>query len=85
MLNCQHSRLRCASRRTRLPPPLCVHSVWLDTTGREIVVRRPVEFDEIGWPCLTDEKMRVEKDQVGAQVPTGRADTWQGGWMVLCC
>ena len=48
-------------------------------------MRRPVEFDEIGWPCLTDEKMRVEKDQVGAQVPTGRADTWQGGWMVLCC
>ncbi|PRW57674.1 Pyruvate kinase [Chlorella sorokiniana] len=39
-------------------------SVWLDTTGREIVVRRPVEFDESGWPCLTDEKMRVEKDQV---------------------
>jgi len=38
--------------------------VWLDTTGREIVVRRPVEFDENGWPRLTGDKMRVDKDQV---------------------
>lgn len=45
------------------PHPIC--SVWLDTTGREVVVRRPVDYDASGWPCIADDKMRVEKDQVG--------------------
>lgn len=50
----------------RAIPCFTPRSVWLDTTGREIVVRRPVEFDESGWPRATDEKMKVERDQVGA-------------------
>ncbi|PSC73194.1 Pyruvate kinase [Micractinium conductrix] len=39
-------------------------SVWLDTTGREVVVRRPVEFDETGWPRQSGDQFTVEKDKV---------------------
>ncbi|KAL4446774.1 hypothetical protein ABPG77_008018 [Micractinium sp. CCAP 211/92] len=38
-------------------------SVWLDTTGREVVVRRAVEYDASGWPRQVDDKMTVQKDQ----------------------
>ncbi|KAL4434114.1 hypothetical protein ABPG75_000555 [Micractinium tetrahymenae] len=38
-------------------------SVWLDTTGREVVVRRPVEYDASGWPRQVDDKMTVQKEQ----------------------
>lgn len=45
-------------RQTR---KLC--SVWLNTAGREMVVRRKVEYDERGWP-LHGESVRAEKGQV---------------------
>ena len=51
-----------------LPPalfaslPAC--SVWLDTFGREVVVRRPVEHEPSGWPRQTGEKkVAVEAGQ----------------------
>lgn len=40
-----------------LRPPLC--SVFLDTTGREVTVRRPVEYDAKGWPTQTGAKSLV--------------------------
>ncbi|GAB4821631.1 hypothetical protein N2152v2_008677 [Parachlorella kessleri] len=46
-----------AMRRTRR---LC--SVWLDTMGREMVVRRKVEYDEGGWPAH-GESLKAEKGQ----------------------
>ena len=46
-------------------PPTNSHSVWLDTTGREVVVRRPIEYDASGWPRQQDQRITVEKDQVG--------------------
>ncbi|EFN57223.1 hypothetical protein CHLNCDRAFT_143690 [Chlorella variabilis] len=48
-----------AMQQTRL-----LWSVWLDTTGREVVVRRPIEYDASGWPRQQDQRITVEKDQV---------------------
>jgi hypothetical protein len=43
--------------------------VWLDTTGREVVVRRPIEFDESGWPHTPNQRLEVAKDQASAGLP----------------
>jgi pyruvate kinase len=39
--------------------------VFLDTVGREVVVRRPVQFDERGWPSQKgDKRFEIKQDQV---------------------
>ncbi|KAI3434821.1 hypothetical protein D9Q98_002878 [Chlorella vulgaris] len=48
-----------AMKQTRL---LC--SVWLDTTGREVMVRRPIEYDSQGWPRQAAGDIKLHKDQV---------------------
>ncbi|KAL4856085.1 ATP-dependent DNA helicase PIF1 [Chlorella vulgaris] len=48
-----------AMKQTRL---LC--SVWLDTTGREVMVRRPIQYDSQGWPRQAAGDIRLHKDQV---------------------
>lgn len=48
-----------AMKRTRR---LC--SVFLDTCGREVVVCRPVEYDELGWPRQTgDTRVTIKQGQ----------------------
>ena len=55
------TNLSTAMQRTRR---LC--SVWLDTTGREMVIRRPVTYDESGWPWVDKEtQLKAVKGQVG--------------------
>lgn len=40
--------------------------MFLDTVGREVVVRRPVQFDERGWPSQKgDKRFEIKQDQVG--------------------
>lgn len=54
------SNLAAAMKRTRR---LC--SVFIDTVGREVTVRRPVEYNADGWPVQTgDKRLLVEDGQV---------------------
>jgi hypothetical protein len=39
-------------------------SVWLDTTGREVMVRRPFQYDSQGWPRQAAGDIKLHKDQV---------------------
>lgn len=54
------SNLAEAMKQTRR---LC--SVFVDTVGREVVVRREVEYDETGWPMQKgDTKVDVKQDEI---------------------
>lgn len=45
---------------------LALCSVFVDTCGREVTVRRAVEYDELGWPRQTgDTRVKVARGQVG--------------------
>lgn len=51
-----------ANRNHTQPARAC--SVFVDTCGREVTVRRPVEYDEVGWPRQTgDTRVAVKKGQ----------------------
>ncbi len=77
------ANLSTAMQRTRR---LC--SVWLDTTGREMVIRRPVTYDESGWPWVDKEtQLKAVKGQVGRRrdvMPLGKELCGGGGGRVGC-
>ena len=63
-------------------PAPCRRSVWLDTTGREVVVRRPVEHDATGWPRQAECSFRVEQGQARCAARCSRGGRIGCG---LCC
>lgn len=60
----QPSRIGCNGGLCLYRPHL--RSVFLDTVGREVTIRRPVEYDANGWPSQTGAKsLPIEAGQVG--------------------